>query len=49
MDYQTIQHYQQNDERLQAANKCLSNKFLRSQVTNGVELIVYQKEPYVPW
>jgi transposase InsO family protein len=49
LDYQTIQHYQQNDERLQAANQRLPNKFPRIQVTNGVELIVYQKEPNVPW
>eukprot|EP00978_Attheya_sp_CCMP212_P001210 scaffold2532_cov42-Attheya_sp.AAC.2 len=49
LDYQTIQHYQQNDERLQAANERLPIKFPRIQVTNGVELIVYQKEPNVPW
>eukprot|EP00978_Attheya_sp_CCMP212_P022036 scaffold65111_cov48-Attheya_sp.AAC.1 len=51
LDYQIIQHYQQNDERLQAANECLPFKFPPRilQVTNGVELIVYQKEPNVPW
>eukprot|EP00978_Attheya_sp_CCMP212_P010435 scaffold25289_cov46-Attheya_sp.AAC.4 len=49
LDYQTIQHYQQNDERLQAANERLPIKFPHIQVTNGVELIVYQKEPNVPW
>ena len=49
LDYQTIQHYQQNDERLQAASQQLPNKFPRIQITNGVELIVYQKEPDVPW
>eukprot|EP00978_Attheya_sp_CCMP212_P030357 scaffold111347_cov25-Attheya_sp.AAC.1 len=49
LNYQTIQHYQQNDERLQAANERLLIKFPRIQVTNGVELIVHQKEPNVPW
>eukprot|EP00978_Attheya_sp_CCMP212_P011733 scaffold29115_cov56-Attheya_sp.AAC.6 len=49
LDYQTIQHYQQNDECLQAVNKRLPIKFPRIQVTNRVELIVYQKELNVPW
>eukprot|EP00978_Attheya_sp_CCMP212_P006302 scaffold14274_cov49-Attheya_sp.AAC.5 len=49
LDYQTIQHYQQSDECLQAANQCLPIKFPCIQVPNGVELIVYQKEPNVPW
>jgi hypothetical protein len=49
LDYQTIQHYQQNDERLQAANEQLPIKFPRIQVTNEAALIVYQKEPNVPW
>eukprot|EP00978_Attheya_sp_CCMP212_P025289 scaffold80992_cov27-Attheya_sp.AAC.1 len=49
LDYQTIQHYQQNDECLEAANEHLPIKFPCIQVTNGVELIVYQKEPNVNW
>eukprot|EP00978_Attheya_sp_CCMP212_P047046 scaffold421195_cov46-Attheya_sp.AAC.1 len=36
LDYQTIQHYQQNDESLQAAaNEHLPIKFPHIQVTNG--------------
>jgi hypothetical protein len=49
LDYQTIQQYQQNDPRLQAAHEQLPNKFPRIQVANGVELIVYQKEQNIPW
>ena len=49
LDYQTIQQYQQNDPRLQAAHERLPNKFPRIQVTNGIELIVYQREPNIPW
>eukprot|EP00978_Attheya_sp_CCMP212_P008115 scaffold18868_cov51-Attheya_sp.AAC.1 len=49
LDYQTIQQYQQNDPRLQGANERLPNKFPRIQVANGVELIVHQKEPNIPW
>eukprot|EP00978_Attheya_sp_CCMP212_P023264 scaffold70862_cov30-Attheya_sp.AAC.1 len=44
-----FKQYQQNDPRLQAAHERLPNKFPRIQVTNGVELIVYQREPNIPW
>jgi hypothetical protein len=44
LDYQTIQHYQQNDERWrEPTNERLPNKFPRIQITSWVELIVNQR------